>query len=226
MARMDPKGLKDWIDVVKELAAIIAALVAGFWAWSRFVIERGLLPPSEMNLDLQIVGSSDVSKVVEATIRIRNKGTSALIVTDLRIRLRYLNDDDRVDVIDDPTLAAFGRVRFPHAHVLNEVGATERAVKQVETVAHRESRLGSGEFLLVPYDTFVQPGVEQPYSFVTALPAKSAYVLARASFRYEMRPSAMQLWFLRVSRRLGMLQYSLEHIRKPHTIERSFKIGG
>ena len=221
---MDPNQIKSWIDIIQGLITIAAMLIGGFWAWSRFVVERGLMPPSQMDLALRTIGSPESATIVEIAVRIRNKGSAALVVSDLRIRLRYLNADEEIQIIDEPEKPAFGRVNFPHAHVLNHIGAEERVAKA--RIHDQDSRLGRGEFLLIPHDTFVQPDIDQLYSFVTALPRTSSYVLVRASFRYEVRPSKMQLGVLRISRKVGMLQYSLDHVREPHTIERSFKIGG
>ncbi len=221
---MEPDRIKSWIQVIQGLITIAASLIGGFWAWSRFVVERGLLPPSQMDLSLRTIGSSESATMVEIAVQISNKGSSALVVNDLRIRLRYLDANDEIQVVDQSGKPAFGRVTFPHAHVLNRVGAEERLAKP--RTHSQDLRLRPGEFLLIPYDTFVQPGVEQLYTFVTALPRTCSYILVRASFRYEVRPSRMQLGVLRISRRVGMLQYSLDHVREPHTIEKSFKIGG
>jgi hypothetical protein len=218
-------ALKTWLDILKALITIIAALLGGVWVWCKFVVERGLLPPSEMDGDLRTAGSSALARVIEVAVRIKNKGGAALVVTDLRIRLRFLNKDEIISVFDDPKQpTTFGRVKFLHAHVLNGVGDEPRIFLLPDGGKHGDGTvsLGRGEFLLIPYDTFVQPGVCQTYTFVTALPLTAAYVLTHASFRYEARPSRTQLMVLRISRKLGILQYSLDHIRKPHTFERVF----
>jgi hypothetical protein len=220
---MNPIVIKSWIEIVQGLVTLAATLIGGFWAWSRFVVERGLIPPSQMDLALRTIGCSESAPIVEIAVQLHNKGSSALIVSDLRIRLRYLNDKDEIRIIDEPAKAAFGRVNFPHAYVLNNIGTEERVANT--RIRSHNSRLGRGEFLLVPHDTFVQPGVDQLYTFATALPRTSSYVLARASFRYEVHPSKMQLGVLRISRKVAMIQYSLDHVREPHTIERTFKIG-
>jgi hypothetical protein len=123
---MNPNHIKSWIDVVQELVTLAARLIGGFWAWSRFVVERGLIPPSQMDLALRTIGSSESATIVEIAVRLHNKGSSALVVTDLRARLRYLNDDDDIEVIDEPEKAAFGRVSFPHAR--NESPTREYAI--------------------------------------------------------------------------------------------------
>jgi len=221
---MNPTHIKTWIEIIQGLITACASVIGAFWVWIRFVLERGLLPPSQFELGLRTVGLVDAARIVEVTIRISNKGSSALVITDLRVRLRYLNADDKIEIIDDAKLAAFGRLKFPHAHVLNNVGAEKRPAERTDE-AGKQYELGSGEFRVIRYNTFVQPGVEQPYTFVTALPRQAAYVLVHGSFLYEMRPSRMQKHLLFVARRLGMLQYSLGNINQPHTVEKSFKLG-
>lgn len=223
---MDPNSVKIWIEIVQGLLATAASLAGGFWVWSRFVLERGLLPPAQMDLGFRTVGASGPAWIVEIAPRIQNKGSSALVVTDMRIRLRYLVANEAPQVIDKPEHPAFGRLRFPHQHVLNGVGAGKRTVAPAGAGKQdRALEFSPGEFLLIPHDTFVQPGVDQLYTFVTALPAEAAFVLVRASFHYEMRPSKTQLRLLRLSRKLGMLQYSLDHVRQPHSIEKAFQTG-
>ena len=75
------------------------------------------------------------------------------------------------------------------------------------------------------YDTFVQPGVDQIYTFVTAVPDNADCILAWASFEYAQTPSAYQNLILRLSRKLGLVQYSLQHVGEPHTLERAFGLG-
>jgi hypothetical protein len=171
---------KTWIEVAKNLLAIIASAIGALWLWTRFVLERGLLPPSQMDVGLRTIGLQDSAQIVELAVSVSNKGSSVLIVADLCIRLRYLSKNDKVQVFPSVEKPTFGRLEFPHAHVLNCIGAEERFVKRASK-GHRqdkEVRFGPGEFLLIPYHTFVQPGIEQVYSFVTALPADATYLLA------------------------------------------------
>jgi hypothetical protein len=203
-----------------------------------------------MEISLRTLGSSEAATMVELEIHIRNLGSSALVVGYLCLRLRYLRQDEQIGLIDKPEGSPHGHLNFPHAHVLNGIGREARqveygvreGVKQTakdatakdatrdpakpgsNKKAKKTAKLASGEFLVVPYDTFVQPGVEQIYSFVTALPPEASYLLARATFRYQLRPSPMQKGILWVSRKMGILQYSLHHVSEPHTIEKSFRI--
>ncbi|HUB18599.1 MAG TPA: hypothetical protein VL990_08185 [Acidobacteriaceae bacterium] len=216
----NPQAIRAWIDVVQGLVTLTATLLGGLWAWSKFIVERGLVPPSQLEISLRKLGTPASSDMLEVEVDVTNKGSSALIICDLRVRLRYLNDDDIITVVDDAGSAAFGRVNFLHAHVV----VPRLGSQSQEPAPHATAPLSSGEFWIVKYDTFVQPGVQQRYTFTTLLPGSAIYALARASFRYQMRPSRLQLAILAISRRLGMIQYSLNNITKPHTVEKTFNL--
>jgi hypothetical protein len=143
-------------------------------------------------------------------------------VSQLILRLRFLIQEEGIALIDKPLEPAHGHLNFPHPHLLGNVGEAARKVKYGNKGDSID--LGRGEFLVVPYDTFVQPDVDQMFGFTTALPANASFLLAKASFRYQVRPSKMQLQILRISRRMGVLQYSLHHVSEPHTVEKSFRI--
>jgi hypothetical protein len=244
------ENAKDIMDILKDIATIAGLLLAGLWAWSRFVLERGIIPPSQLRLNARTIGRSGQALIVQIEIEITNKGSSNLIVTDMRIRLRHLRRSDPVNVgggVDpakvasgvDPVKKAdgveesiYGRLIFPHASVLGIKSVLKRVrpdksktytnvdIKEIP----EEDRLGTGEFQVLPYDTFVQPEVTQLYTFITALPEDAEYLLARASFRYEVKPKWLQAQILELSRSLGLLQYRLRHVKEPHTVEAVFPL--
>lgn len=76
---------------------------------------------------------------------------------------------------------------------------------------------------LIAHDTFVLPGVDQVYTFPTALPQNVAFILAWSSFEYEIKLNSFNSRIFRISRRWGLIQYSLTHIEEPHTREHVFK---
>jgi len=117
---MNPGELNVWLDIVIQVLALVAAIVGGLWAYTRFIVERGLLPPVEF--------------------------------------------------------------------------------------------------------TFVRPGVNQTYTLVTTLPDSATFVVVKGQFRYAQRPSTLQLAVIKLSRRLGLTHYSLDHVTQPHTVERAFAL--
>jgi len=76
----------------------------------------------------------------------------------------------------------------------------------------------------MPYDTFIQSGIDQRYAFQTAVPDSTTYVLVWSSFEYAQSPRAIQRVMLWLSRRLGLIQFTLKHVAEPHTTERMYKL--
>ena len=74
-------------------------------------------------------------------------------------------------------------------------------------------------------NAFVQPGVDQRFGFVTALPAGVSMVLLWGAFEYAQQPSLLQRCLLWLSRQLGLVQFTLDHIERPHSVERVFEVG-
>jgi hypothetical protein len=208
----NPAAIKPWVDLITGVLTLLGGILAATWAYTKFVVERGLLAPSQFSIDCTVVGQQKDIKILEIILRLKNVGTSTLIVGNIRIDVRGLNENDGPKLFDDPGKPTFGRVVFPH--VLLPSAPTGISPKG----KHKDR----GVCLLL-YDTFVQAGVEQLYTFVTAVPSSNAFVLVWSSFEYAQHPSVFQSAALLLSRWFGLIQYSLGHVTKPHTAERVFR---
>jgi len=232
---MKVDSLQSWIGVVASLSALIVGLVTALWAYSKFVIERGLLPPVQFWLECKDLGTRGDKTLLEISIHLKNVGNSTLIATKLRADLRYLEKDENLELSLDPDLyARFGRAIFKGSltkDLLDRAdlpAVPEPPPKQVKV---RRSQKKSQEqerkrgLSVMPHDTFVQSHVDQVYPFVTAIPSSTSHVLVWSSFRYAQRPRPLQKVILWVSRKLGLIQFTLEHVTEPHTTERVFELG-
>lgn len=207
---MDLDVMKKWLDLVSGFAALLAGLATALWAYSKYIVERGLLPPAQFDVDCKFLGVQDTRKVMEVLIHLKNLGTSTLIVSNLRLEILYLDAEDQPCLFDNPAAPAFGRLQFPRSlqrdlHQVRQEGAP-RGIK------------------VIPHDTFVQPGVDQIYPLTTTIPGSTSHVLIWSSFEYAQYPTAISRFLLSISRQLGLIQYSLDHVRKPHTTERVFQV--
>jgi hypothetical protein len=217
------------IQVVSLLVVCIGAL----WAYTRYALERALLAPTQFTIEASSLRGGSGPVVLEVLVHLKNVGTASLIVRNIRLDIRYLTIDDPVANADDVGNPLFGRVLFARQlrRDLLERGQASLSASPAGSVPERPSspkknRSTSQErgFLIVPHDTFVQPGVDQIYTFVTSVEEKCRYVLAWASFEYAQSPRRLQRGVLWVSRRLGLIQYTLQHATAPHTVERVFRI--
>jgi hypothetical protein len=218
-----------WITFVFQLVTLVVVSIGALWAYTRYALERGLLAPVQFTVEATALGpgglgSADAGEttVVQVLLRLHNLGASTLIARDLRVDVRYLTAHDEIVAGADPASSMFGRVLFPHSVRRDLVDSTRKPVAGTQS---GEAPIGRG-FLLLRHDTFVQAGVEQTYTFTTCVPSTSRYILVWGSFEYAQRPYYAQRLVLRISRRLGLIQYSLTHVRMPHTAERVFRIDG
>ena len=53
---MDGTTVKTWVDIVSGIITLVAGLVVALWAYTRFVLERGLLPSIQFDIDCTVVG--------------------------------------------------------------------------------------------------------------------------------------------------------------------------
>jgi hypothetical protein len=278
-------SLTSWIAAISSLSALFVGFVTALWAYTKFIVERGLLPPAQFEIECTSVGSQRGVTVLEIILHLRNLGSSALIATNIRADVRYLNKDEVPDLVhldgsekdwaeEQQKLRQFGRVRFPgtvkgelelisskprHKRPVQKkswwtrfrgrVGALAAKLGQAIRVPWRVSTVGgwfprvvrkgrawiaarrrgrrrreTRGFSVMAHDTFVQPGVDQRYSFTTGVPTSAAYVLVWASFEYAQSPKLVQRVMLWASRRLGLIQFTLRHVTEPHTTERVFKL--
>jgi hypothetical protein len=98
MPGMQASELDTWLDIATKIMALFAAFVGGLWAYTKFVVERGFLPPVEFTIDCNVVGKQTGNLLVEVLLHLKNVGTSTLVAKDIAARLRYLKTDDVLDV--------------------------------------------------------------------------------------------------------------------------------
>lgn len=184
------------------------------------MLERGLLPPTQFYIECKKIGVHKDKKALEILLHLKNIGTYTLVATNIRIDVMYIDSRDEglahfTDLIRD--VDRMGKLVFPHS-IRKDLGITKIPLKKpMRQIAERG-------IPLVGYDTFVQAGIDQTYPFQIALPNSATMILVWSSFEYAQRPSSIQRLILLISRKLGLIQYSLSHIRQPHTTESMFNI--
>jgi hypothetical protein len=249
---MNIEWLTPWITAVASGTALIVGVLTALWAYAKFVVERGLLPPAQFWIECNPLGSQQRMTLLEFVLHVENRGSSALVATNIRLDLRYIDDDEvpglvyldgtETDQEERRKRAQFGRLSFPRslrrelesrkgviepqATAMSSSGPEPQSGRRDPQKAHRTMNSGNAKrgFAVMPHDTFIQSGIDQRYTFTTAVPSSAGYVLAWASFEYAQRPVRVQQVILWICRRLGLVQFTLQHVAEPHTAERVFKL--
>jgi len=198
----------DFLGIFIKFIATIGVMIGGLWAFTKYVIERGLVPPAELDLVCEVIGEKEEHKIIELTVHILNKGSSVLVAKNIRLILKAICTDNTPSLYEDGR--KLGRLRFP--------------ISLSKELAKKQNNEERDAFTLVPHNTFVQPNVDQKYSFVTSISGNVEYLHAHAEFQYAQKPKAIQSGILWLSRQIGLIQYSLQHIYMPHTVQRVFNV--
>jgi hypothetical protein len=220
------EGIPTVTAAIFNIVGIIALVLGGLWAYTKYVVERGLLPPAQLDVNCKRLGNIENNSIFIFEINLKNVGSSTLIARWIFLDIKYIKKDDQGLTLFDDYRA--GRLRFNHS-LLSDLNldtkklvdnarraAAERQHKTLPVPAHCRG------FPVLPYDTFVQPSVDQLYTFATMLPSDTACVLMYASFQYGQNLNPLQGIIYRLSRNLGLIHYSLQHVSVPHTVERVF----
>jgi len=206
---METKTFIDVLEIIATCLTILAVSLGGLWAYTKFIMERGLLPPIEFTIDCNQVGEQKNKLLIELLLHLNNKGSSTLVAKDISARILFIDRENELATFNNPNKPTFGRVNFPNKLAKSIVG---------------DSTDCSSMIPIIPYDTFVQPGVDQIYTYITSVPNTTTFLYVLAQFRYAQSPSTAQKRIIYISRQLGLIHYSLSHINEPHTIERVFKL--
>jgi hypothetical protein len=201
-------AVQQGLELATGGAALAAVVAGGLWAYVKYVVEKGLLAPAEFTVTCRELGARDEQRMLEVLLHLKNLGTTVLIAHQVEVRLRYLTSTDPLQRVRDRSSPRYGRLVFPHVATRDTLEADDpSAIPVVRT------------------RTFVQGGVDQTYTVVALVPEAATEVLVKASFRYANRPSTLQGLALTISRLLGLSNYPLDSITRPHTAERAFRVG-
>jgi len=141
---MNTQDIKNWLEITAKVVTLLGGILAALWAYTKFVVERGLLPPVQFTIECNVLGKQRGKLLLEILFHLKNVGISTLVATDIRGRVRYISTNEEVNVFSDKSKATFGRVDFPHSY--------SKAV--LDNAADSPSMIS-----VVSHETFVQPGV-------------------------------------------------------------------
>ena len=216
------------IKIITLLFTLVAGLMAALWAYTKYILERGFLPPvnfSVIGKKLGVVGDKYI--IIDIEIHLKNIGSTTLIARNIRLDLLYIQKGDKnIYILRKDGMV--GRLKFKHN--IKELWKIEPSDLIPEKIGNDFEKLDLWRqqkqrgFLVTKYDTFVQAEVDQIYTFVTLLPKDTICFLTWCSFEYAQKLSDWQIRISRLSRKLGLIQYTLAHAKDPHTVEEVFWI--
>lgn len=233
-----------------HLISLLTVVVAAWWTYTKFIVERQRFPSVEFNIDCQKIGQLGERWVLEVRLCLNNVGTTTLRVHNLRLDVRYqppgqnsapaMPREERLyeDQLYLRENHQAGRLYFPLS-LIKEMGISPENLvpnkmpkgqqsKGPERRETKEKKSIPNEcrgFLVLEDDTYVQPGVCQVYTFITTVPRKTQGVLLWGAFQH-IRSTSQGRWFQRLLRKsikqTEIAKNELKNVSKPHTAERTY----
>lgn len=211
-------------DTASHVATVVATVVLGLWAYSRFVAEQITRPPIEFTVEAESADVVAARRLVRVTLRVRNAGKRECDVW-LYWRLRVLRENaDRLEEHRDRP----GQIRFTRADPVatsgsDETGLTGQNIEEKPRPATRNDRLDSpdapkGFVPVIPFRTFVGAGVTQNYPFVTALELDCIAATIVGSIAYRRSRSGIAALIAPLARLLsGLSSRETRLLTRDHT---------
>jgi hypothetical protein len=216
----------DILGFVSGILGIVAGLVTALWAYIKFVVERGLLPSIQFDVECNRVGVQKGKLILNVEIHLKNLGSTTLIAKDIRLDIRYLSRCHEAELVEkgEKDQALIGRLIFPASLKKDDLKFEDQQLPldYSEDKAGKSTKRRYRGLVIMPYDTFVQPNVDQLYTYVTAVPQETTCVLVWSSFEYLRKLSWLLKLILAISKWMGLIQWTLKNIDRPHTITRVF----
>jgi hypothetical protein len=194
-------GLSDAATSVTAVTAVTA--VAG--GYVQFVLKRSVLPSAQFDIQFTPYVRGESQLVGEVELVFKNVGSTMLVVTGVRSRVRYrLKNDPEMralndiaepafpsKVLPDPTLAAGGQLSSSLPSSPPSAASRVPVASPHAPAAGREFQAAAaaahpGWLGLVQERTFIQPGVTQCYRKPIALPADTQLVHIWGAFDYHI----------------------------------------
>lgn len=153
-------SIETWEKIASIVGAVITSLsiiIAGIWAYRRFIVQQERYPHLNFSADINIIGKQNNEWVVELIACIENKGKVPHKMRNFDFNLNAIYKTDTLKNLDKWG----GQVDFEHP-------------------------ITKGSFLPQHMSFFfVDPGTEAKYSFITKIPDKASFAILHCQFDYS-----------------------------------------
>lgn len=150
--------MEEFIDVGSKAIAFAALVAGAVWGVLKFLRQDEHFPRIAFEVTARFVGEHDGRTLVEVMAVLENKGVVPIRIKDLAFKLRGVRANDTLQTRDE---SIRGQTRIPHL-------------------------LCEGSFVPIAWGyTFIYPGVQTEYNYVTILESEVRFVRVEGSFSYE-----------------------------------------
>ena len=153
---------KSILELLPSYVQAAALVVAGGWAYWKFVLQRSNEPATDIDIDLKFVGRQDGQWIIEITSFLKNQSQVRLRYENFQLSVRYLLPGDKVEDGD------------------------ERLVYQLNFPRTIDDRIKPKKRLFENVD-YINPKQEFRHRYITSVPVEATFVWVQCKFFYALR---------------------------------------
>ena len=95
-------NIAELLNIIVALFTLVAGLLTALWAYTKYVLERGFLPPVRFYVTGKKLGMVDNQNILDIKIHLQNLGSATLIARNIRVDLLYIRTKDQaIDLFKD-----------------------------------------------------------------------------------------------------------------------------
>ncbi len=150
--------MTEFIDIGSKVIAFATLVVGVVWGVLKFLQRDEHFPRIAFEVTARFVGEHGGKTIVEVLAVLENKGVVPVRIKDLAFKLRGVRASDALQSGDE---SIRGQTRIPHL-------------------------LREGTFIPKHWNyTFIYPGVQTEYNYITTLDSDVSFVRVEGSFSYD-----------------------------------------
>ena len=154
------------IGLLPSYIQALAIVVAGVWAYWKFIYQRQQDPATDIDIDLQFVGVQDEQWVIEVTTVLENKSLVRHSYEDFQVSIRYLEDKDNIEDGD------------------KNISYQLKCTKSINGRINGEKRLFANVHYINPKQVF-------KHRYITFIPISASFVWVQCRFFFGKKKNKM-----------------------------------
>jgi hypothetical protein len=153
---------KSILEVLPSYVQAAALVVAGGWAYWKFIIQRSNEPATDIDIDLKFIGRQDGQWIIEVTSFLKNQSQVRLEYKNFQVGVRYLLPEDKVKDGDEDLVY---QLDFPNT-IDDRIKPNKRRFENA---------------------VYINPKQEFRHRYITSVPVNATFVWVRCKFFFMLR---------------------------------------
>ena len=153
----------DIFKLIPEYLKAVALIIAGIWAYWKFIYQRENEPAANIDIDVRFIGTQHDQWIIEVTSFVENKSLVKHSYKDFQVTIRYLLPEDKIEDSSD-----------------------ERVKWQLNCYRTIDERINKEKRFFDNVD-YINPKQEFKHRYVTFIPVKATFIWIQCKFDFEKK---------------------------------------